>query len=251
MKFEIKQAKFQELLEKLLVKDIFPSCLISTKDQKLYSVQKEEHGRALRFVEFNTSYFDRIDNSEDSIELDVERTLSVVKNISPSTDLTVEIKGNKLSISGERVDINIAFKEPEGTIETKMPFDLDGDIPLIGEGKLPLDTKFTIKLEDLKNLSAYASSLKTEFYKFNIKDDELTVKIGDLHNFSDFIIFEPRGDIPEGTKLEVIFTYGIPQIADTFRKEDIVIRAKSNSPAWVEEKTDDYRLGVLIPPYSE
>jgi hypothetical protein len=251
MKFLLKQEKLQELLEKLIVKDIFPSSLISTKGQTLYSIQKEEHGRALRFAKFNKSYFESIDDSDESIELDVERTLGVVKNILPSTVLTVETKGNKLSISGDRINANIAFKEPENKIETSLPFEMKDGIPLIGASKIPLDTIFNIKLADFKNLSAYASSLKTEFYKFSISNKKLIVKVGDLHNFSDSIVFEPESSVVNDSSLEVTYTYAIPQIADTFRKEEMIIKTKTNSPAWIQETTDDYLLGILVPPYVE
>ena len=251
MKFSLKQEKLQELLEKLIVKDIFPSSLISTKGQTLYSIQKEEHGRALRFAKFNKSYFESIDDSDESIELDVERTLSVVKNILPNTVLTVETKGNKLSISGERINVNIAFKEPEAKIETSLPFEMKDGIPLIGASKIPLDTVFSIKLSDFKSLSSYASSLKTEFYKFSIGNKKLTIKVGDLHNFSDFIVFEPESGIENDNSLDVIYTYAIPQIADTFRKDEVIIKTKTQSPAWVQETTDDYLLGILVPPYVE
>ena len=71
-----------------------------------------------------------------------------------------------------------------------------------------------------------------------------------MHDFSDYVILNPDGEIKNGKELEVIFTYGIPQIADTFH-ESINIKTKSNCPGWFYEGTKDYVLGVLIPPYME
>ena len=99
MKFKLKQEKFEELLEKLIVKDIFPSCAFSVNEGVLVSKKKEEHGRAIRWVKFEKSYFEEIDDSVESIEIDVDRTLNFVKNIPAGTTLIVETIGNKLSIS--------------------------------------------------------------------------------------------------------------------------------------------------------
>ena len=249
MKFKLKQEKLLDLLEKLIVKDIFPSTVISTKEGKLFSIQKEEHGRALRFLRVNKNFFDEIDDSTESIELDLDKTISIVKNILPNTVLTFEVKGNKVSITGKGVNANISYKEPEKVL-TELPFELKDGTPHIGEEKVPLDTHFDIKLPDFKDIAGYAGSLGTEFYKFTFDNDKIAVRIGDLHDFSDYVIFNPSGDIKKDGSLEVFFTYGIPQIAGTFKKE-VSIKTKTNSPGWFYEITDEYILGVLIPPYVE
>ncbi|GAG51337.1 unnamed protein product, partial [marine sediment metagenome] len=58
----------------------------------------------------------------------------------------------------------------------------------------------------------------------------------------------PEGKVEKGKELEVILTYGVPQIADTFR-QDVHMKTKTNSPAWIFEKDKEYILGILIPPY--
>jgi len=262
MKFELKQEKFQELLEKLIVKDIFPSCVFTTKEGKLFSVQKEIHGRALRFVKFNKSYFDKIDNATESIEIDIDRTLNIVKNIPAGTPLIVETVGNKLSVkrlildkdgkvTGEKGFTRISFKDPEGEVKDTLPFKIKNEVPLIGETEVPLDVFLTIKLSSIKDISAFASSLKTEFYRFFVNDGKISVRVGDLHDFSDYHNENLDGKVLKGVSLEVTLSYGIPEIADTFRQEDVIVKTGNNAPAWIYEITDDYTLGILIPPYTE
>lgn len=261
MKFKLKQEKLQEMLEKLMVKDIFPSSVISkAEDSTIYSVQKEEHGRAIRLVKFDNDFFEELSGEPESIELDIERTIGIVKNIPAGTSLVVETKGNKLSITklitddkgevtGEKGLTMISFKDPEGEVMKELPFEIKEGIPLIGEGKIPLDTYLKVKLDEFKSISGFASVLKTEFYKFIIdKNGKIAVRVGNLHDFSDYHTEYPEGEVESGKDLEVIFTYGIPQIADTFR-QDVNIKTKTNSPAWIFEKDKGYILGILVPPY--
>lgn len=266
MKFKLKQEKFQELLEKLLLKDIFPSSIIATKNGILFSIQKEEHGRALRYVKFNKNYFDEIDNSVESIEIDVEKTINVTKKIPPGTPLVIETKGNKLSIKKLIVDKDgkvidekgytmIAFKEPQGPINEQIPFEIKESVPYVGEGKVALSTYFTVDLSELKVITDIGNPLKTEFYKFMFEQKELkpnkeiAVRIGGIHDFNDYHVEYPKGEIKTPGDLAVTFTYGIPQIADTFRQKEVNFRTKTDCPGWVYEGSESYLLGVLIPPY--
>jgi len=253
MKFVLKQEKFQDLLEKLLVKDMFPSSIISTKEGKLFSIQKEEHSRGLRFLNVKSSFFESIDDSSETIELDIERTLNMIKNILPNTMLTIQTKGNKLSISGKNVEANISYKEPDGELFTSLAdakIEMKDGVPFVGDTKAKLDRYMIIKLPEFKDLAGFASSLKTEFYSFGLENGKISVRIGDLHDFSDYVILNPEGEVKAGKDLEVIFTYGIPQIADTFH-EGVSIKTSSNCPGWFYEGTKDYVLGVMIPPYVE
>jgi hypothetical protein len=265
MKFEIQQEKFQEMLEKLMVKDIFPSSIISTKNGIMYSIQKAEKGRALRYVKFNNSYFKSIDDSTESIELDVEKALSLIKQVPSNTPLIVEKKENKLSVQrlitddkgnpiGKKGYTMIGFKEPETVIKDSLPFEIKDGVPLVGDGKVPLSTSFTVNLSDLKDITAYGSSLKTEFYKFIFEKEneklQLAVRTGGLHAFNDYDVMYPISEIKSGNELEVIFTYGLPQIAATYRQKDVVFKTSSNCPGFIYESCDTYMLGMLIPPYT-
>lgn len=252
MKFVLKQEKFQDLLEKLIVKDMFPSSIITTKDGNLFSIQKEEHGRALRFLNVKGSFFDEINNTTETIELDVEKALNMIKNILPNTLLTIQTKGEKLSILGKNIDANISYKDPESEVLASLQqanMEMKEGIPIVGDTKTKLDNYFTIKLPDFKDLAGFASSLKTEFYKFGFDKDKIAVRIGDLHKFSDYVIFNPDGKIKKGEDLDVTFTYGIPQISETFGSKEINIKTKTNSPGWFYEGTEEYVLGLMIPPY--
>ena len=273
MKFKLKQEKLENMLEKLVMKDMFPSCIISVKDEKLFSIQKEEHGRALRFLKFNKSFFDLIEG-EGSVEIDCKKTLDLVKNIMSNTDLTIEKKGNKICISGEnanigkKIELYVSWKDPEGEIKTSLPFPMEKGVPIIGDSKIALETYFTIDLPDFKDIAQYGSTLKTEFYKFSFEDKKVCVRVGDLHDFSDYARFYPKHRIVElveednkevektvaqfgiktGDDLSVIFTYGMPQVAATFENE-VQIKSKTSSPAWIYEGTKEYVHGILIPPF--
>lgn len=253
MKFKLKQQKLVDLLEKLLVKDMFPSCIISVKDGTLFSVQKESHARGMRMLKVNKKFFIDIDKSTESIELNIDRTLGIVKTILPETELTFETKGNKVSITGKNVNANVSFKEPTEDILTKMPFETRDDVLHFVSSKMkdniPLDNHFVIKLSDFKDIGSYANSLGTEFYKFML-GEKLSVRIGDLHDFSDYVVFLPTTEIKSNKGLKVFFTYGIPQVSATFQS-DVNLKTRTDSPGWFYESTDEYTLGVLIPPYVE
>jgi len=270
LKFKLKQEKFQELLEKLIVKDIFPSSTICVdNDSKtgkpvLFSIQKETHGRAVRYLKVNSNFFEEIEEGKDAIEIDVDRTLSIVKLIRPNTLLTIETVDNKLKISGvyeekddkgnvtssRKIAPHITFKTPEEKdIKKKLPFAVEGKTPVVGEGDIPLDVQFEMELDDLKDLPEVASSVKTEYYSFRMKDGKLNLRIGDLHNFSDFWDYEPRIKTKMGNTLEMILTFGLSEVASTCRSNP-TINAHSYAPIWLYEKTDDYLFGILIPTYN-
>lgn len=273
MKFKLKQEKLENMLEKLLMKDMFPSCIISIKEEKLFSIQKEEHGRALRFLKFNKLFFDSIEG-EGSVKIDCKKMLGLVKNIMPNTDLTVEVKGNKISIAGEnvgtgeKIELNVGWKDPEEEIKTSLPFPMEKGVPIIGDSKIRLETYFTMDLPNVKDIAQYGSVLGTEFYKFSFENKKVCVRVGDLHDFSDYALFHPKYRIIElveednkevektvaefgqktGDELSVIFTYGMPQVAATFENE-VHVKSKTNSPAWIYEGTKEYVHGILIPPF--
>jgi len=270
MKFKLKQEKLEELLEKMLVVDIFPSSVFSIrKDGKtgkpvIFSIQRDVHGRAMRYMKVKDTFFDEIDDvdKQESIEIDVNRVMNSIKKIRPGTLLTVETAGNKLQISGkyEKTDddgkvtraknlsVNITFKEPE-TIETNLPFEFKNGVPVVGKKEVALDVTLNINNEDFKDLTEYASTVKTDFYMFSVtKESPLNVRVGNLHDFSDYWTYEPDYNLESGEELSVILSFGIPQISKTFR-HDVSMRAFTDAPAWIYEHTDDYTLGILIPPY--
>ena len=252
MKFKLKQEKLETLLEKLMVKDILPSSIISTKSDKLFSVQREEHARALRFLSVNKSYFEEFEcEKEESIEIDVPTVLAVVKKVLPNTMLTIETKKNKLVISGENVNIKLTVRDPEGAVIKKFPFEVDNGVPLIGDDKIPLNVHFSLAISDFKDIADFGRSLKTEFYAFDLKKGKINVKVGDVLGVNDSITFTPPSrHVKSGEALSVIFAYAIQQIADTFQN-DVEIKTATDSPGWFYEQTTDYTLGILVPPYTD
>jgi DNA-directed RNA polymerase beta subunit len=255
MKFVLKQEKLNYMLEKLSVGDMFPSCVLSTKDGKVFSIQREESGRSLRMARFNENFFEEIDkNGIESIEIDVKKYLATVKRIPPGMILTVETKGNKVSISGSYKDGRpetslLTYRTPEGEVMSKLTFEIENGIPLVGKEKIPLDTSIEINIADFKEISERSSAIKTEFYKFTIENNMLLVRVGDLHDTSDSTTFGPKSTIRKGEELETIFTYGIPEISKTF-DSTVFINTRTKSPAWFYESSKEHILGVFIPPYS-
>jgi hypothetical protein len=269
MKFKIKQEKFQELLEKLTLSDIFPSSVFSTMTSNgqpiAFSIQREEHGQALRCLKLTKEFFEEIDaGAIESIEIDVSRALSIVKRMRPNTILSVETVGNKLKIYSleEDKDSNgnvtddvehiphITFKKPDEEVDIQLPFELKDGVPLVGEKKIPLNVCFDVKLIRLKAMTEYGSSVKTNYYRFTLNNDKLEVRVGDLHDFSDFVLYRPRvAKVKNGNNFSVILTFAIAEIAKTFRKDFITFNGTKDAPVWIYEKGDDYTLGVLLPPY--
>jgi DNA polymerase III sliding clamp (beta) subunit (PCNA family) len=250
MKFVLKQEKLEDMLEKLMVKDILPKSVLVAKGKTIQSVQKEEHARAFRLLKLNENYFESIDEVEDeeAIEFDVKKMSSLIKNIPANMNITWETKGNKIELSAEHRKFGVAIVEPE-EIEKKLPFELKDGAPTWDETSL--DTKVVIKTSDFKEISGYANSLATEFFNFKLDGKKLSIHVGDIHDFTEYAILDITDvDIKKGKELDVAFTYAIPQIADTFR-EEATIWAKTDMPAWFYEKTDEYFLGVLVPPYTE
>ncbi len=250
MKFVVKQEKLEDMLEKLMVKDVLPKSVLVAKGKTIQSVQKEEHARAFRLLKLNENYFESIDEvEEEAIEFDVKKVIGIVKTIPANMNITWETKGNKIELSAENRRFGIAIVEPE-EVEKKLPFTLGKDNAPTWDDE-SLDTKLTVKTSDFKELSQYASSLTTEFYKVTLKDKKLSVRVGDIHEFDEYAILDITDvEIEKGKELDVIFTYALPQIADTFR-EEATIWAKTGMPAWFYEKTDEHFLGVLVPPYAE
>ena len=256
MKFEIKQEKLEYMLEKLSVGNMFPSSVINTKDGNMFSIQREERGRAIRMLKLDNSYFESIDkDSNESIELDTEKFLRVVKKLSPGMILTCETKGNKLTIFGRYKDGRITnpkltVKQPLGEVLTKLPFTMKDNIPLVKlEGvETKLDTHIALNISDFKDISDNASAIKTEFYKFIVKDKKFGIHVGDISASSDEWIFNPDSTIKTGDELDVTFTYGIPEISSTFDRE-VHIQTHSDCPGWFYETSKEHVLGVFIPPY--
>lgn len=261
----------EELMEKLSLVDMFPSVVLAIKkDEKtnkavMFSIQREASGRALRYLKVNDSFFDEIEvpnAPQEAIEIDAERVLKAVKKIMPGTQLTIE-KDDKLVISGHYQDKDddgkvtntrtishhLTYTEPD-EVETGLPLLFKDGIPHVGKKEVPLDIDVKVNLEDLKSIVELTSVYNTDFYKFDLeKGKPLTVRVGDLRSFSDYCTYQPRFHLKAGEEFSLILTYGIKQVVSILRYDDITMRASSNVPCWVYEKSDDYTLGILFPPH--
>ncbi len=257
MKFQIENKKLQDMLNYLKVDTLFKSCIFSTKDRKLYSSQTEEYGYLFRFALFDQGFFKSISDEKDSVKINVEAILKIIKNINPNEILTVKyIKDTcKLNIKGLSCNINITEQLlDESEIKKGLIFKMDKGIPILKsdtDNPVRLDNKITIKLKELKAVTRRATALETNFYTFNVdKNKNLEIRIGDLHDASDYDVYKPRDAIIQ-TKEEIsaIFTKGIYEISKTITAENVELNIKTNSPIWIASIGKNYRLGFLLPPY--
>jgi len=246
MKFKLKQEKMRDMLEKLSVQNLFPMSIIKASDDKITSIQREKNGVGLREAIFKKDYFDELEITEDEIiELDIQKALNVIKKIPSNVDLTFKTKGDKVIISGKRVHINLSYRDPkDDDIVEKMPYTLEDGIPSIKGVKLSADV--TMKLSELKDATDYGSSIGTDFYTFVASGSKLKIRVGDLHKFSDFVLFETKAKV-EG-EAESIYTVGLSQIADTFLKDEFSIFFADEAPILAFEEDENSYLGLLLPP---
>jgi hypothetical protein len=247
MQFEITQQKFQYLLEKLIVRDMFPNSIISIKNNVLFSIQKENDINALRFVKFKNSFFDNIEGTEESIMVDIKKIHKMIKGISATKKLTIKTSDGKLSIFGEGINFFVNYNSPNKQVMTSCPFSFVDGCPVVSSEKIMLDVCFKIKLSDFKTIADYANTLKTDSYKFSISEGNFIVRIGDLHSFSDYITLTPEVEIISGENLDVIFGCGLTALSKTF-DDDITVFTKSNSAGLFYEVGNEHVLGVLISP---
>lgn len=241
------------MFEKLQLGDIFPSSVLATKDGKVYSIQREDEGNAIRFVKFESEFFEEISKDKDAVKVDVPKILSLLKNVSSTESITIEKVGDKLFFTDSKGATFVHYEEPK-KVQEKFPFEVKDGIPYVSEGTVPLTTKFTADLTEFKSATAFGRTLKTEYYQFLMNADKsMNVKVGDLHNFSDGRDHKLPCEVVSGESLKVVFTYGIPQIADTFRQPKFTVQTVSDSPGMFSEisKEEGYQLVVVVPPYVE
>jgi len=260
MKFEIENKKLQDLLNYLKVDTLFPTCILSTKDKKLYSSQTEAYGYAFRFALFDEGFFKSISDDKDSVKIDVEKTLKIIKNIDPEELLKVQYPSptskNKLNIKGKNDDINITVQAiEEGEAKEGLIFKMEKNIPILKaetDNPVKLDNKITMNLQSFKAVADRAVSLGTEFYSFVVDTKKnFEVRVGDLHDVSDFDVYKPKGTkVMTKGKIEAIYTKGINEISKTLTSETIDLNIKTNCPIWISSIDKNYRLGFLLPPYT-
>ena len=251
MKIKTKQHKFIELLEKLSLDGIYPMSTITVTKKKdktyLHSIQKAEGAMTIRYLKVNASYFDELEPSDKSIDIEIPRFMKVIKNVSSDTDITMKLEGEKVSLDLGKAKPRLSYTQPENVL-TKLPLKVEDGIPKFGKKKFPLDTQLTMTLIELKDIVSYAKSIEAEFYEFIATNKSLNVRIGDINNIDDYVPYDSEATLTKGDTLDVIYSYGIKEISNTFSQNSMTINCGNDRPAWIYEKTDDYILGVAIPP---
>ena len=257
MKIQIQQTKLIEILDFLYVDGLFPFSIITTKEGKLFSVQSDKEGFAMRYVVFLDDYFKQISKEEESVQWDIEKIKKFVNLRKPESFITIEYPvEKKLVISGEGVKTRIVVsKINDEDIKKKLPFIMKGEnknVPYINKGQVALDTHVSLSLASLKKISSYGTAHGTEFFKFKIgKSRNLQVFVGDVHAIEDDSILEVNAQVHNvNEELDVTFTKGISEIAKTF-SGDIDIHLRSHMPAWFSEVTHNHKFGVMLSPVRE
>jgi len=251
MKLKCKQYKFIELLEKLYLGGIFPMSTITVEKKKdktyLYSVQKGSGTSAMRYLKVDSAYFDELEPSDKSIDIEVAKHIKLLKNVSSDTDITATLEGNKLAIDLGKAKPRIAYSEPENIL-SKLPIKFSDGIPLFGKKEFPLDCEFTMKLVELKDIVSYANAISAEFYQFMSTGKRISVRIGDIHNVDDYVPYDTETKLSKGKSLDVTYSFGIGEISKTFSQNELTCNCATDRPAWIYEKGEDFILGVAIPP---
>jgi len=257
MKIELMQPKLLEILDYLYVDGLFPFSIITTKDGKLYSSQKEKEGFGYRYAMFLGDYFKSITKEKESVKIDIEKIKKFASLRKPDDVITLQYPSpkfdSKILIKGGRAKDNISVtKIDEAETKTGIPFKIENKTPYLNKGQTALDTHITISLASFKEVTSYATAHGTEFFKFSIgKDKKLELRIGDIHDLDDFTTYEPNCQVHNvNGSLDVTFTKGIKELSKTFTR-DVEIHMKSNMPAWFSEVSQSHKFGVLLPPMKE
>lgn len=253
----MKQNNLISFLEKLSLDGAYEIAHISIIETKgktlLRSIQKEAGARSLRYFNASSEYFDELETSNVPFILEVDKIIKVIKNIPSDHNITITKQGQKISVKSNRIDLNLNYQQvDENDFIEKIPLKTIDGIPHFGKDvDVPLSTKMDMKLIELKDIVAYASSIDTKTYEFIIANKKLNVRIGDIHQLDDYIIFDSNVSVDDKTSLDVTFTYGIKEISNTFQQDEFTIFTDTDKPMLVQEKGDNYTLGVFLPPYTK
>ena len=230
---------------------IYPMSTITVEKKKdktfLYSIQKGTGAKTIRYLKVESDYFDELESSPKSIDIDIQRVIKILKNVSSDTDITLTLEGNKIALNLGKAQPRLTYTEPEQVL-SKLPIKFSGDVPLFGKKEFPLDCEFTMKLVELKDIVSFAKSISAEFYQFMATKNNISVRIGDIHNVDDYIPYSTETTLDKGKSLDVTYSYGIEEISKTFSQNELVVNCATDRPAWVYEKGSDFILGVAIPP---
>lgn len=245
MEFELTQKKFQYLLEKLIVKDMFPISILSMKNGKMFSIQKEDDKRAFRLLKFNKSFFNSISGVDESFEFDIKKIHKMIKGIPSTALLKIKTTNDIMSITGKGIDFVFSCNKLGSEVMTSLPFSFENNIPVVTNEKIKLDMCFKIGLSNFKNAAGYATTMKTNMFKLFSDNGSVSMRVGDLYSFSDYITLDMN--VKTNDTFDVIFNYGLKQISKTF-DNDINICTKTNAAGWFYELSGEHVLGILIPP---
>jgi len=241
------------MLNKLYFDGMFHRVYITQKDEKLFSIQTQEHGRARRFLRFDKSFFIDIGDGEKSMVIDVKKIMNVTQDIPDNKLIDVTNNDTKIIISAKREKHSIGWKYPKEEILTSVPFTIENRVYTVYNRekniKIPLEVYFTVEKKSFKRIGNHLKNYRSKFTKFYFLRGKLKIRVGGLQDSSDFVTLEPKSEIKNGKQLSVIVLYGMKEIGNTF-DGDIHIRTKTDSPMWIYESSDEGMThGLMIAPF--
>ena len=253
MKLEIEKEKLNEMLQYLIVADLyeFPELTVDGEGF-IQSIQETSDHSVFRYVKFSPSYFKDIEKKEETIKIDGKKLEKIIANEDPKSSIKIETKDGRLFVFGDRTKADLNLVEVDETkIRKSLPFSIKDGVPYFKKKTTPLDTWMSLDLSSFKSICDYAKILETEFFKFLVDEkNKVTIKVGDLEGYAETIEYEPKAEIKEKNSeiVDVVLTRGIKELSDTF-KNNIGVRMKTGFPAWFFEGEKTYKFGVLVAPH--
>jgi len=257
MKIKMKQFRLITFLEKLSFDGAYSVAHITiteiNKEIVLRSIQKEQGARSLRYLTVKKEYFDELEPTDVPFKLEVDKIIKVIKNIPSDEEITITRNGQKISVKSNRVDLNLNYQKVDDDEYMKnVPLKMIDGVPHFGKNiDIPLSIKLTMKRDELKDVVSLASSIDTKIYQFLIANKKLNIRIGDIHQLDDYILFDSNVSVKDKTSLNVTFTYGIEAISKTFHQNEFTLYMDTDKPLLIQEKGEHYTLGVFLPPYTK
>ena len=193
--YEIRQDYLEYIIKKCHCGGMFPSVVLTQKDEKLFSIQREDSGRSLRMFKWNNFADDQIipgHNGIGSVQIDVMKFLRAFKVLKAEKSYIEFLPGietvQRLTIEGEQEQSDIR------EIQKEMPYDnynkLNREIEMLKtkSKKKGKQKEITLKEQEMENLQKQMDEIVEKITKMQKR------KIKRTHHV----------EIPSGGKFHII-----------------------------------------------
>ena len=242
--YEIKQDVLEYIIKKCHTGGMFPSIVLTQKNNSLFSIQREDDGRSLRMFKWFNFADEQI--IPGSVEIGVAPLLRVFKTFN-SVISFIEFTGNKFHIVNGKKEAFILYRQPE-KVMTKLTFEIKNGIPLLGKNNIPLDTVVSFQVYVLEELSKNMNAIRGEFVNFELSDNFI-MTAGGLYDTCNSLGLAVDCSYSGPKNVSSLFTYGFKEMAKTFDSK-VHLCFSNKCPGWFYESSKKHLLGVLIPPYT-